>query len=458
MASIRKRGNSYQIRASAGYDINGKQITKTKTFRPPAGWSEKRIEKEVQRLAVEFENAVSAGQAFNGSMRLCDFVEKWMTEYVEKNLRPKTIARYKELLSRILPALGHKRLDQLKPLHIVEFYNNLSEEGIKISTVCRPVVDLKAELKKHGLSMSNLSKISGVSYSTVCNACRGANVKREGAKKIAESLRIPYIQLFEDVKAGDTLSTGTIAQHHRLLSTILKTAVQWGLMYENPCQRVEPPKAIHKKGVTLSVEDTLRLFAYLEDAPKKYKTAVTVLLYSGLRKGELFGLKWSDLEFSTGRMTISRAVEYLPVKGLFLSGPKTESGKRTIILPLPAVIALREYKKHQNQIRLAVGDRWEDTGFIFTKDDGTLMHPDSLANWFSNFVKANNLPHVTLHSLRHTNASLMIASGIDLATVSKRLGHADTSITARVYTHAIQEVDAQAAEALEHILLREKKG
>ena len=111
----------------------------------------------------------------------------------------------------------------------------------------------------------------------------------------------------------------------------------------------------------------------------------------------------------------------------------------------------------QKEDRLKLGDRWKDTGYVFTKWDGSPMHPDSLYQWFSNFIKRNDLPPITLHSLRHTNASLMIANGIDLATVSKRLGHADTSITARIYTHAIKEADAVAADALETLFLRDKK-
>ena len=98
MASIRKRGNSYQIRASAGYDIDGKQIVKVKTFRPPAGWSEKRIEKEVQRLAVEFENEISAGHYVNKSIKFADFSAFWMKEHAEKTLRLNTVRYYLSLI------------------------------------------------------------------------------------------------------------------------------------------------------------------------------------------------------------------------------------------------------------------------------------------------------------------------------------------------------------------------
>ena len=209
--------------------------------------------------------------------------------------------------------------------------------------------------------------------------------------------------------------------------------------------------------MTLSSEEIIRMFACLADVPEKYRTAITVLVYTGLRRGELCGLKWSDVNFEKGILTVNGGLEYLPSIGLYEEAPKTEDGKRSIKLPASALNILKEHRRMQAEDKLKLGDRWQETGYIFTKWDGTPMHPDGLYQWFSRFVKKNDLPPITLHSLRHTNASLMIANGIDLATVSKRLGHADTSITARVYTHAIKEADAIAAEALENLFLQNQK-
>ena len=454
MASIRKRGDTYQIRVSAGYDIHGKQIIKTKTWKPEAGWTAKRIEKELNKAAVQFENDVTTGHYVDGSIRFGEFAEKWMKEYAEKNLRQKSIARYRSLLTRILPAIGHIKLEQLQPLHLMEFYNNLSEAGIKKASISHPLVDIDAERKKQKLSKTELSRRSGASYDAVVNACKGLNIKKQSAEAIAEALGLAYKKSFEDIKTEEKLSSGTIAQHHRLVSSMMETAVKWGLVLDNPCRRVQAPKVTTKKGVTLSSEETIRMFECLADAPEKYRTAITVLVYSGLRKGELCGLKWADVDLERGILTVNGGLEYLPSVGLYEEAPKTENGKRSIKLPTTAVTVLKEHKKRQAEDRLALGDRWKDTGYIFTGWDGAPMHPDSLYQWFASFVKRNNLPNITLHSLRHTNASLMIANGIDLATVSKRLGHADTSITARVYTHAIKEADAVAAEALENLFLR----
>ena len=113
---------------------------------------------------------------------------------------------------------------------------------------------------------------------------------------------------------------------------------------------------------------------------------------------------------------------------------------------------LKEYRAWQNQERLKVGDQWKDSDRVFTRWNGTPFRPDTLTNWFSDFVKRSGLPPVTVHSLRHTNATLLISSGTNLRTVSARLGHSQTSTTANIYAHAIQSADAAAAEALNDIL------
>lgn len=454
MASIRKRGNSYQIRASAGYDIDGKQIVKVKTFRPPAGWSEKRIEKEVQRLAVEFENEISAGHYVNKSIKFADFSAFWMKEHAEKTLRLNTVRYYKRLLSRINAAIGHIRIDQLQPLHLMAFYNNLAEDGIKDKHTSTPIDDINRIRKEAGFTMAKLAAASDLSINTVANACKGQNLYTANALKICSGLNMPYEMLYKDTDPLLRLSTATIKNYHVLISSIMSSAVQWGYVVDNPCKRVSPPKVTHKPGVTLTSEETNILFQCLDNEPIKYKAAIITLVCSGLRRSELCGLKWSDLDFDSGVIVISRKLAYTSGIGLYEDEPKTESGKRALKLPSFAVSILREYRKAQAQNRLLCGDRYETNDYIFVGEEGHVIHPDALHKWFTDFLKKYDLPPITLHSLRHTNASLLIANGVDLATVSKRLGHASTAITAQIYTHAIQEADAHAAEAIDNILLR----
>ena len=165
------------------------------------------------------------------------------------------------------------------------------------------------ERKKQKLSKAELSRRSGASYSTVENACKGLNIKKPGAESIVQTLGLSWKKAYEEIKTEERLSSSTVAQHHRLISTIMEAAVKWGLVLDNPCRRVQTPKVTTKKGVTLSSEETIRMFEYLADAPEKYRAAITVLVYTGLRKGELCGMKWSAVDFEKGILTINGGLE-----------------------------------------------------------------------------------------------------------------------------------------------------
>ncbi|MBD9050098.1 site-specific integrase [Ruminococcus sp.] len=132
--------------------------------------------------------------------------------------------------------------------------------------------------------------------------------------------------------------------------------------------------------------------------------------------------------------------------------PKTKSSKRTMKISNDMLKRLKIYQAWQSEQRIKIGSEWNDTDRLFTQWNGLPMYPDSLTKWFKLFLKRHNLRQVTLHSLRHTNATLMIAEGTDIRTVSGRLGHSNTSTTLNIYTHALKSKDTQAAEILNDIL------
>jgi integrase len=190
----------------------------------------------------------------------------------------------------------------------------------------------------------------------------------------------------------------------------------------------------------------------LEKESIKNKTMVLLLLYSGMRRGELCGLEWKDIDFANHIITIRRTSQYVSKVGIIEKGTKTPSSDRTIKLPTVAIDLLRDYRVWQTEQRLSIGDLWEDYDKIYTTWNGRPAHPDSITSWFEDFIKRTDLPPIHIHSLRHTNATLMIAGGEDIRTVSQRLGHAQTSTTTNIYAHAIQSADARAAQTLEDIL------
>lgn len=173
-----------------------------------------------------------------------------------------------------------------------------------------------------------------------------------------------------------------------------------------------------------------------------------------MRRGEALGLKWSDFNPKAGTLQIQRTLQYLPGKGLFEDGTKNKNSMRTIKLSNSATLELNEYRIWQSKQRLAMGDRWAETGYILTTDEGKPISPDTLSTWFSRFIKSHSdkLPYITLHSLRHTNATLQIAGGVPITTVAKRLGHTTPNTTGKVYAHFIKSADEAAAETLEDLL------
>lgn len=389
MPTIQKRGDTYRITVSNGYDAKGKQIRKSMTWDPAPGMTKKQIEKELDRQAVLFEEKVKSGTAADSSMKLATFAELWMEQHCKKQLAPKSIVENEKLLRRVVAALGHLRMDKIKPLHIQQFYDNLAE---------------------------------------VC----------------------------VNEKTGGRLSNSTIMHYHRLLSSMFNRAVLWGIIPASPL-KVQPPKVEQKEAAHLDEDQAAALLGALEDEPIQYRTMIDLLLYTGLRKGELLGLEWRDIDFDKGLMQILRSSQYIPGTGIITKGPKNKKSQRTIKCSPSVVNMLKEYRVWQTEQRLAVGDRWEDCGRLFTTWDGHPMHPDTLPRWFDKFLKRHDLPDINIHGLRHTCASLMIASHVDLRTVSRRLGHAQVSTTGNIYAHQIQSADEAAAGAIELALTRKNR-
>lgn len=389
--SIERRGeNSYRLIVSGGRTGEGKRKKYTKTIKVEGkteAEKKRKCEKELAKFIAEVENNSFIEPS---KLTLKDFIGKWITEYAEKNLAPKTIFRYKQMIdSRIIPALGHLKIEKLKPIHFVEFYNNLQENGIRL-----------------------------------------------------------------DGKDGG-LSARTIGHHHRLLHNILQCAVKWQLLHSNPLDTVDPPK-VKKSEADFYNEDEVqelinKLYA-ISDKEFKYKVAIILTLSSGLRLGELTGLKWDNVNFDTNTINIVQSSQYLPGQGTFIKDPKNNTSIRTLVIPKPVMDLLAKHENKEKEKRFGCGTLWNDTGFVFTQWDGKPMYPSTPSRWFSKFLKANNLRSITFHQLRHTSATLLINENVNIREVSKRLGHSNTSTTLNIYSHALKSADEDAANKLGDII------
>lgn len=450
MATIQKRGESYKITVSCGYDITGKQIRKTTTWTPSPGMTKRQTEKELERQKVLFEEQCRTGQFLDGNITLAEFSERWFKDYAEKNLKEKSLTGYKDIMPRILQALGHIRLAKLQPHHLMEFYNNLGEVGVRLDIKCKPTDKFKEILKSKGTTQSELAKKAEVSLQCVRSCVAGKNVTKKTADKISAALNIKG--LFDDINSDIPLSDNTIAKYHRLISSMLTAAVHWQVIPYNPCSRVKPPRIEYKEAPVLDDRQVHQLIKCLDTEPLKYKTAIMLVLYSGMRRGELCGLNWSDIDFDNGNIHITKELLYTPNKGVYEDTPKTKLSRRVINIPPDMIKLLKRYRGEQNMYRLSIGDQWHDTDKVFTSWNGNPMHPDSLSAWYKKFIVKHNLPDSHIHTLRHSSATLLIANGVDVATVSGRLGHANKSTTLNIYTHAIESADEIAAQKLQNIL------
>lgn len=461
MANIQKRTNkdgktTYRIRVYAGEAQAGKKVMKSTTYCPADGMTARQIEKAVQKAAMDFERQVQQGGLVADSMTVDELLAKWFKEYAEPQLKPHTVSDYRKLVPRISAALGHIKLSKLRPGHIMQFYTQLQKPGIRL--------DGKYQAKRGFVTMYPKGKrkalvdAAGVAERTVARIWAGECTSLQTAQKLAQAAGVPFSKAFENVSKNEKLSGNSARHYHRLLSSVFNTAVRWQLLQDNPCARVDPPKVETPEVQYLDESGIAKLLAALPDAPTQYNVLVQLALFTGCRRGELCGLRWSDIDLPAGLLAVNRTLEPVEGKGLLFSTPKTKKSCRVIKLDENAVQLLRDYQQWQLREKLRVGSKWArkvrilgktvGNDLLFTKWDGQPIDPNSVTSWFPRFLREHDLPPVRFHSLRHSNAALLIAAHVPVTTVAGRLGHAQVSTTTNIYAGFIRSSDARAADAL----------
>ena len=390
--SIEKRGkNSYRLTVSEGFDLNGRPMIHRKTVHG----TKKDAEVELAKFVTEVQN----GLVIDGkSLKFSEFTEIWKRDYGSKELAPSTYKRYCRMLeTRLLPYFGHFYINKIKPTDIMKFYDLLEKDTQLV--------------RKKGNNGSKTKK---------------------------------------------PLSGKTILEHHRLLRAMLHKAVYWQLVVSNPAERVQPPKARKPKRKLYDDEQTKILLENLEllsSEDTKYKVAIILTVFTGVRLGELMGLEWTDVDFKNGIISINRSSQYLADMGVFTKVPKTESSIREIAIPEFIISLLEEYKLWYEEQKSIYGELWTNSDRLFVQADGKPMHPSTISKWFVKYVGQIGLPVINFHGLRHTNASLLVAQNIDIAVISARLGHAQISTTLDFYVHPLLSHNRKAGYALENLLL-----
>lgn len=457
MATVTKRGDSYRIRSSSGYDATGKQIVKTMTWTPDKGMTERQIAKELERQKVLFDEKVKSGKYIDGNIKFQDFAEKWFNDYAIEHLRTRTFAEYQRLSKRVYQEIGHVRLDRIQPHHLLEFYKRLEQTGTREGIKHCAKADIRAHIKALGLTMNVFADKAGVSLDTLKSACQGKRVSHRTAMLISQALKKPLHELFTPVDSTGKLAPKTIKHYHAFISSVMERAVKWQVIQENPCRRVDPPKVPRHDINCMDADEAIHFLECLESEPIQDKALFSLLLFTGLRRGEALGLEWGDVDFDTGIISVSRTSQYMPGKGTFEDTTKTEQSKRSFKVTTDILEILKSHRIAQNERRLMLGDQWKGSRRIFTNKDGGDMTLTVPYQRLKQIQDKYNLPAVSLHSLRHTNASLLIQQGVNIRTVSARLGHSQTSTTMNIYAHQLQSADAAAADAIGLALKPKKK-
>lgn len=267
---------------------------------------------------------------------------------------------------------------------------------------------------------------------------------------LLKDLRPDQVQkLYTDKLAGGT-SPRTTRLIHAVLHRALNHALKLGLVVRNVSNAATLPKVPRKEMKTLDDYQVRHLIQVAEGT--RFQTLFWIAVTTGLRKGEILGLKWHDLDWNTGRIQIQRQVQRRKGEGLVFCEPKSASGRRVITLGQATLERLREHKKKQYQEKILTGEKWQDNDLIFPSPIGTPLDQSNVTKVYKECLSAADLPNIRFHDLRHTAATLMLQQGINPKIVQERLGHADISLTLNTYSHVLPSMQDEVAEKMDELL------
>jgi integrase len=258
-----------------------------------------------------------------------------------------------------------------------------------------------------------------------------------------QKLRAADLQHLYAAKAKEGLADLTRLHLHRVTHRMLGHAVQWGIVTRNVATMVDAPRVRAQEIEVLSPAEMQAVIEKLRG--RSLYPIAAVALATGMRRGELLALRWQDVDLDGAALRVERALEQTKRGGLVFKSPKSRYGRRTISLPPSTVAELRAHRKAQAEQRLALGlGKAPEGALVFAAWNGSTRSPNALTKDWSLAMKAAGLK-ATFHSLRHTHASTLIASGLDVLTISRRLGHGSPAITLGVYGHLFKPDDRAAA-------------
>lgn len=415
----RKRVNKdgsvvYEIRVSRGYDANGKQRTPYQmTWKAPSGWSQRSIEKELQRVQSQFERDCKEGKILTRQ------------EQREKEIRDAEEARRKQ------------------------------EEEERLLTFSRYV---EVFIKTHKTIYSD-NTMTGYVF-----ALHEAE-KVFGTKRMVDIRAVDVKNYITDLQINGRsqddsrpLAHRTVLKRYIILHAFFEAAVEDEIIEYSPMQRMKRPKPRKdepqdSKPKSYTAEEVQKIINCLSDEPLKWQALMLFMIDTGCRRGETVGLKWECVDLHNGRVDIKYNAQYCEGKGTYITTPK--SGKsRTIPINAPVVEILSKWKREQALLMFRQG--LPHSEFVFTHEDGKMLNPQAPTSYMRRFGKKCGIESLHPHALRHTMASLSIANGADIVSVSQKLGHSEVSTTLNIYAHENEEAKERASQVLNDVLYVKK--
>ncbi len=257
-----------------------------------------------------------------------------------------------------------------------------------------------------------------------------------------------HLQRLYTEKLESGLSSTTVSAIHNMLHTALDNALKLGILTRNICETVSPPRRAHKEMKLLTPEQVRHLLEVAKGHPQE---ALFILaLATGMRRGELLGLKWQDINLDRGVLQVRRALTRMPTGlGYQETEPKTRKSRRSIVLTAFAIEALKKHQAKQLEMKLAAGDAWEEHDYVFCSPVGKHLSPghDVLVQ-LKKLLKKADLPDIRFHDLRHSTATLLLSKGVHPKIVQEILGHSEIGMTLDTYSHVLPTMQREAMDGL----------
>ena len=264
-----------------------------------------------------------------------------------------------------------------------------------------------------------------------------------------QKLTPQHIQSFyaKELKAG--LSARTVNKYHALLHKALDNAVRWNLVARNVCDVVTKPRETKYEIQPLTEEQARKLLDTVRG--NVLEGIITIALTTGMRRGELLGLKWEDIDFKGKNIVVRRSVTYVNKVGVVELEPKTQKSRRKIMLPDFAIEVLKQHQTRLQERKAQLGSAWQESGYVFCNGRGGFLQEKQLYDMYKRLLKRAGLPNIRFHDLRHSAATIMIKMGVNPKVVQEVLGHSNINITLNIYTHVLPSMQQEVATKLDNL-------